>query len=275
MTQYLKITIPCPPDMHDVLIAGLERAHYDSFQELDHALEAYIDKKLFDAAGLQKILDKYPALQGFTVEDLPNINWNEEWEKNFDPVYIDDRVQIRAIFHDPKPGFEFEVIINPKMAFGTGHHETTHLIVARQLGIDHMGKHVLDVGTGTGILAIMAHKLGAAKITATDIDDWCISNSEENFALNGLEKYELLKGTIDKLTLSASYDIIYANINKNVLLDELPVYTTLLHKKGLLVLSGFYADDMPDLKQKAEEHGLSLRHTSSRNNWAMMQLDFA
>ncbi|MCK5104862.1 MAG: 50S ribosomal protein L11 methyltransferase, partial [Cyclobacteriaceae bacterium] len=141
-----------------------------------------------------------------------------------------------------------------------------------QLNIDHENKNILDVGTGTGVLAIMGYKLGAKSITATDIDDWCIENSMENFKLNQVENFEILQGTIDKLTLPGSYDIIYANINKNVLLKEIPLYSNILHETGILLLSGFYFDDIDDLKEKATQNQLISEHTKTRNNWAMMHL---
>jgi ribosomal protein L11 methyltransferase len=158
------------------------------------------------------------------------------------------------------------------MSFGTGHHETTHLIVAEQLSINHEKKHVLDVGTGTGVLAIMAAKLGTHRSIATDIDDWCIENSKENFTLNGLSNISILQGSIDKLTFDTRFDIIYANINKNVLLNELKYYAQLLEKDGFLVLSGFYSEDIPDLESAASHHQLSFDHSKTRNNWAMMVL---
>ena len=272
MIQYLKITIPCNPELLELLIAELGTIQFDSFQEMDDSLEAYIDEAIFDEKQLNSILEKYHILHGVQIEKLDNINWNEEWEKNFDPVFIEDKVQIRAIFHEPKPGFRHDVIINPKMSFGTGHHETTHLIVAEQFSIDHRNKRVLDVGTGTGILAIMAHKLGARTITATDIDDWCIENCSENFGLNHMADFTILQGTISNLTLSGTYDIIYANINKNVLMAELPFYSNLLAENGILVLSGFYSEDIDDLKEIASRNNLFFKHSRSRNNWSMMQL---
>lgn len=270
MTQYLKISISSNPDLHDLLIAELSRINYDSFQEFDAGIEAFIEVDCYEKSKLLEVLNKYGLGNQFHTEKLENINWNKQWEKNFDPVYIEDRVQIRATFHEKKADFIHDIIINPKMSFGTGHHETTHLIIAEQLSINHGKKKVLDVGTGTGVLAIMADKLGAKWIDATDIDDWCIENSHENFELNGLQNFKILQGTIDKLTLDGSYDIIIANINKNVLLNELPIYSDLLANDGILVLSGFYSDDIDDLKAKAVQNNLLFKHSKTRNNWAMM-----
>lgn len=270
MTQYLKISIKCSPELQDILIAELGLIKYDSFQELDEGIEAFIEEQLFKEDELKKVLSKYSIDLNFQKELQQDINWNEEWEKNFDPVYVDNQVQIRATFHEKKDGFSHEIIINPKMSFGTGHHETTHLMVSEQQSINNENKRVLDVGTGTGVLAIMAYKLGAKSIIATDVDDWCIENCNENFELNEVENFEILQGTIDKLTLPKDFDIIYANINKNVLLSELPFYSNLLANDGILVLSGFYLEDIDDLKEIAIKSNLHFKHSKIRNNWAMM-----
>ena len=272
MSRYLKINIPCNKEIQEILIAELGQINYDSFQEMDKALEAYIKEELFDDKNLLLVLGKHGISMKIKAEKLQNINWNEQWEKNFDPVVVDKRVQIRATFHDVQPNYEYDVVINPKMSFGTGHHETTQLIVGEQLEIDHKNKSILDVGTGTGVLAIMGYKLGAKSITATDIDDWCIDNSRENLELNQVKNFEVLQGSINKLTLPGDYDIIYANINKNVLMDEIPFYSSLLKDKGILVLSGFYSEDIDDLKRKAAQNKLFLVYTKSQNNWVMMRL---
>lgn len=272
MNQYLKITIPSNSELHEILIAELSQLNFDSFQEMDEKLDAYIPEDLYDEKSLFPVMEKYGISHGFNVEKVEDINWNEEWEKNFDPVFVDDKVQIRATFHEPQPNYKFDILINPKMAFGTGHHETTQLIVAEQLCIDHESKSILDVGTGTGVLAVMASKLGAKSITATDVDDWCIDNSRDNLELNQVKNYKILQGTIDKLTLSGLYDIIYANINKNVLMSEIPFYSALLNGHGILVLSGFYTEDVDELREIAIQHGLNLKHTKTRNNWTMMHM---
>lgn len=272
MSQYLKITIPASKELHEILIAELGELQFDSFEELDETLHAYVKSSVYDHLALEKILNRYGLTESFTVEELPNINWNEEWEKNFNPVDIDGKVHIRALFHAPDPMFEYEILINPKMAFGTGHHETTHLVITEQLQIDHRNKRILDVGTGTGILSIMAHKLGAVDITATDIDDWCIANCRENFELNHLENFQILQGTIDKLTLIGKFDIIFANINTNILLAEMPYYAGLLADHGVLILSGFYEDDISGLIQNAHNLNLSLITQKTRNHWALLTL---
>jgi len=270
MNHYLKITISCNSELHDILIAELSQLNFDSFQENEETLDAFVLEDLYDENIILPILKKYGISHKIIVEKQKNINWNKEWEKNFDPVFVDEKVQIRAIFHEPQPNYKYDVIINPKMAFGTGHHETTQLVVAEQLNIDHENKSILDVGTGTGVLAILAYKLGAKSITATDVDDWCIDNSRDNLELNKVRNYKILQGTIDKLTLPGSYNIIYANINKNVLMSEIPLYSSLMNEHGILVLSGFYMEDMDDLKKIAFQNGLEHKHIKTLNSWAMM-----
>ncbi|WP_373400530.1 50S ribosomal protein L11 methyltransferase [Algoriphagus halophilus] len=202
---------------------------------------------------------------------MPKVNWNEEWEKNYDPIEVDDLVFVRASFHDPAPGFQYEIVINPKMSFGTGHHATTYQMLKHQAEIDHKGKRVLDVGSGTGILAIMAHLLEAQEIEAFDIDEWCVENGNENFDLNGLST-RMDIGTIREVNPQGKFDIILANINKNILLDEMEIYAELLDSKGFLLLSGFYTEDIEDLLDHAAPLGLSLYKKNSKDNWAALIL---
>lgn len=272
MEQFLKITIPVKLELHEILIAELGMLNFDSFQEQTDALDAFIQEPLFSESALSEVFTQYGIAPEIKIEKLQNINWNEQWEKNFDPVYIQNQVQIRASFHQKKLEYPYDIIIDPKMSFGTGHHETTTLIVSEQLTIDHQNKVILDVGTGTGVLAIMASKLGAKSLTVTDIDDWCIENCKENFNLNGIENVDILHGTIDKLTFSETFDIIFANINKNVLLAELGFYEKLLAKEGLLVLSGFYQQDLEDILQKASDISMRSANDKSLNNWAILCL---
>jgi ribosomal protein L11 methyltransferase len=272
MEKYIKIAIQAEPALHEMLIAELEALDFDSFQELDDELEAYILEQHFNEKSLKSLLKKYSIDDRFRTEVIPPMNWNEQWEKNFQPVYVNKEVQIRASFHASQPQFTYDIVINPKMSFGTGHHETTHLIIEMQLELDHLGKDILDLGTGTGILAIMAHKLGAKSITATDIDEWSIENCKENFELNGVKNYRILQGTVDKLTLDGKYSIILANINKNVLLAELSYYSELLLKNGTLILSGFYETDIADIADRASMYSLEIKHKKTMNHWAALQL---
>ncbi len=267
--DYILINVHCDPPFADILIAEMGQLEFDSFVETEVGFEAYVAEEKFSHPAVQVLFNNYRKQTRiwYELKKIPRVNWNEEWEKNYDPINVDDKVYVRATFHDAQPQYPYEIVINPKMSFGTGHHETTHQMLALQYDIDHKGKNVLDVGSGTGILAIMASKLGATKVAATDIDDWCIENSLENFEINTVAPDFVKKGTIHELNLDGGYDIILANINTNVLLDEIPVYETLLTEGGYLFLSGFYESDLSKVLELTAEHGLSeVKHTT-RKNW--------
>lgn len=268
--DFITIKVNCPEDLSDYLIAELFEIGFDSFQEFDDGFEGSCDHSAFDENKVKDILTQFPNIT-FQLKEQEKVNWNEEWEKNYDPIIVDDRCIVRASFHKPQPQFEYEIIVTPKMSFGTGHHATTHQVLAYQLELDHQGKKVLDVGTGTGILAIMAQKRGASKLVATDIDEWCIENSEENFSLNGISEIALVKGQIEEVD-EKDFDIVIANINKNVLLDQISEYSVRLKPGGQLVLSGFYESDIEDLEKEALQFDLMKVHWTTRDNWAMLVL---
>ena len=267
--DFIQINVHCDPPFRDILTAEMGYLAYDSFVETEVGFEAYISEDKFSHPGLQSLFNDYRKQTRiwYELKKIPKVNWNEEWEKNYDPILVDDKIYVRATFHEAKPTYPYEIIITPKMSFGTGHHETTHQLLALQLEVDHKEKKVLDVGSGTGILAIMAAKLGASSVAATDIDDWCVENSLENFALNAVEPAFVQKGVIRTLGLKDQYDIIIANINTNVLLDEIAVYATLLVDQGYLFLSGFYETDLPQILEMTTKHNLKeVKHTT-RKNW--------
>lgn len=268
--NFVTIKVSCQSDLCNYLIAELFEAGFDSFQEFDDGFEGSCDESTFDEDRVRDVLDQFPGIT-YEVKEQEKVNWNEEWEKNYDPIIVEDKCLVRASFHKPQPQFDYEIIVTPKMSFGTGHHATTYQVLAHQLQLDHAGKKVLDVGTGTGILAIMASKRGAEKLVATDIDDWCIENSKENFALNGVEGVELLNGQID-VVREADFDIVIANINKNVLLDQMGSYAEKLKTGGELILSGFYEEDVADLEAEGRKHKLAKMKSTSRDNWAMLVL---
>lgn len=271
--DYLEFKITCTEDFREILIAELSEVGFDSFLETENGLDAYAPETDFNRTAYEEVIDNYrePAQISVSEGKMPKVNWNEEWEKNYDPIAVDELVYVRASFHESQPGFRHEIVINPKMSFGTGHHATTYQVLRLQGEIDHQGKRVLDVGSGTGILAIMAHLLGAKEVEAFDIDDWCVENGNENFDLNGLATRMGL-GTIRQVNPQGPFDIILANINKNVLLDELKIYSDLLISGGYLLLSGFYTEDIDDLVQEAKKHSLELLKTSSKDNWAALIL---
>ncbi len=269
--EFITIKVNCSQDFTDVLIAELFEAGFDSFQEFDDGFEGSCQQPQFDEGKVSVIFDQYPNVD-FTIKEQEKINWNEEWEKNYDPIIVDNRCIVRASFHSPQPQYKYEIIVTPKMSFGTGHHATTYQVLAYQMDLDHQGKKVLDVGTGTGILAIMAQKLGATSLAATDIDEWCIENSTENFALNNVKDVRVTKGQIAEVN-ETGFDIVIANINKNVLLDQIGEYAKRLVSKGQLILSGFYESDVDDLLHEAEKHQLKKLKTSTKDNWAMLALE--
>ena len=271
--DYLEFKIKCLDEFQEILIAELAEIGFDSFLENEDGIDAYILELEFDREKFTEVISEYQEAGQISLTEgvMPKVNWNEEWEKNYDPIEVEDLVYVRASFHDSKPGFKHEIVINPKMSFGTGHHATTFQMLRHQGELDHAGKRVLDVGSGTGILAILAHLLGARAVEAFDIDDWCVDNGNENFDLNGLSTRMGL-GTIRAINPVGPFDILLANINKNVLLDELEIYAGLLISDGFLLLSGFYTEDIEDLLQAAAPFGLTLRTKSSKDNWAALIL---
>ncbi len=271
--DYLEFKIKCLEEFREILIAELAEIGFDSFLENEEGIDAYASEADFVREKFDELIAGYQDAAQITLTEavMPKVNWNEEWEKNYDPIEVEDLVYVRASFHEPKAGFRHEIVINPKMSFGTGHHATTFQMLRHQGCIDHSGMRVLDVGSGTGILAIMAHLLGAREVEAFDIDDWCVENGNENFDLNGLGTRMGL-GTIRQVNPQGSFDIILANINKNVLLDEMEIYAGLLPSRGSLLLSGFYTEDIEDLVEAARPLGLELTKKSSKDNWAALIL---
>ena len=269
--DYVQVSITCLEDYRDILIAELAAVGFDSFLETETGFEAYVPQDLFARDSFDEVIATYCEPAALTVVEgiLPKVNWNEEWEKNYDPIAVDDLVYVRASFHESQAGYRHEIVINPKMSFGTGHHATTFQLLSMQGKIDHQGKRVLDVGSGTGILAIMAHLLGAAQVEAFDIDSWCVDNGNENFELNGVATRMGL-GTIREVQPKGPYELVLANINKNVLLDELAIYSSLLTSHGFLLLSGFYSEDIQDLVQAASAEGLHLTMQTTKDNWAAL-----
>ncbi len=271
--DYLEFKIKCKEEFREILIAELAEIGFDSFLETEEGIDAYAQEADFDREEFQRVIEGYQEAAEISLTEgkMPKVNWNQEWEKNYDPISVDDLVYVRASFHESKPGFRHEIVINPKMSFGTGHHATTFQMLKHQGRLDHAGKRVLDVGSGTGILAIMAHLLGASAVEAFDIDDWCVENGNENFDLNGLSTRMGL-GTIRDVNPQGPFDIVLANINKNVLLDEMQIYAELLEPQGYLLLSGFYSEDIQDLLEVAKPLGLELLESSTKDNWAALIL---
>ncbi|MDQ4141318.1 MAG: 50S ribosomal protein L11 methyltransferase, partial [Bacteroidota bacterium] len=224
---------------------------------------------IFSEADVVAVLARYSqnGRIAYSTQKIEKQNWNEEWEKNFEPLLIGDVCSVRASFHPKPEQVQYDIIINPKMSFGTGHHETTTLMIENQLTIDHQNKRVLDMGCGTGILAIMACKLGAANIVAVDIEDWTVENARENAAINECTDIDVRLGDVQQITTDAPFDIVLANINRNVLLDDIPAYATKILPGGALVVSGFYTEDLDLIKDKALSSDLNFTSVRTKNNW--------
>jgi ribosomal protein L11 methyltransferase len=253
----------------DMLINTLGEVGFDTFEELDFGFKAYIPVDDFDEAKLIEALEPYREMFTFSYEItlIPQKNWNEVWESNFESLIIGDKIYVRATFHEPKPEFEFEIVIDPKMAFGTGHHQTTSMMLQLMLENEFAGKVVLDMGCGTGILAVMASKLGAMNITAIDYDPVCFDSTIENAQLNNMDNIEALCGSREVIP-DVQYDTILANINRNILLDQIPRYSEVLKNDGELYLSGFYEKpDLDIIMDEARKYGLKYIIHKTDKDW--------
>lgn len=269
---YTKITFTLTPDSEEnreILVAVLSELPFDSFDETEEHVLGYSPGVTFDLKIIEEITSSLPFSVETEQELIPEQNWNEVWEKNyFKPLLIGGRCLVRAPFHTEYEPAEYELVIEPKMAFGTGNHETTTLMAEQILDMDLQGKTVLDMGCGTGILGMLAFLRGAKHVTAIDIDKWSYESTLENAHLNNIHNLEARLGDANLLG-NETYEVIFANIHKNVIINDLPVYEKVLEKGGMLYLSGFYNHDMADVKTKAESLGLQERGYHEKNNWVM------
>jgi ribosomal protein L11 methyltransferase len=270
--DYYKIEIEITPFeewLRDVLMAQLAETGFESFTETTTGMEAFIPVAAFHEADVFNLLKKYEENFSFRVskELIKSQNWNEVWEKNyFKPLVVGGECLVRAPFHKDFPQCKYEIVIEPNMAFGTGNHETTSMMLEAILKENLTGKKVLDMGCGTGILGILASMKGAAEITAIDINEWSVKGTHENAAFNHIKNLRVKKG--DAVLLGdEKYDFIFANIHKNVLMNDLPLYSKCLKPNGKLFISGFYTEDIPELKAKAKEVGLKDDGFTTKNNW--------
>lgn len=272
--DFIQVSIKAPEELTDIITAELSQVGYDTFMETENGLCAYITEATFSETELRTVLHKYQEMAAlpYSTEKIPQQNWNEEWEKNFEPLLISGICSVRASFHPQPPQVPYDIVINPKMSFGTGHHETTTLMIENLLNLDLAGKRVLDMGCGTGILAILAVKLGAKKVVAVEIEDWTVENARENAALNQTP-IEVRLGDVNKIQNDQLYNIILANINRNVLLADIPVYTRHLQPGGTLVISGFYTEDLETIRAVAEESGLVYKSKREKNNWLSVVME--
>lgn len=255
----------------DILMAWLDHCGYDSFEETEEGLKAYILEDAFDAETIEQLpLWQQDAYQwSFETEKLATINWNEEWERHYEPVRIENRLLVRAPFHPEEPAYEHSLLIEPKMSFGTGHHESTRLMARGMFAISLSGKKVLDMGTGTGVLAILAEKIGAREVLAVDNFEWAVSNTAENAQRNQCEKVSVLLGDAEVLP-GRQFEVILANINRNVLLADMKTYVEALVPGGRLLLSGFLREDAALIYQEAQSHGLSQEFEKQEGKWSCL-----
>ena len=255
----------------EILVAELGELPFESFIDSDSGIVAYIQKQFWT----ENILDDLHILTSpefqvsYTIEEIVQVNWNEEWEKNFEAIDVEGMCHVRAPFH-PKTEAKYDIVIEPKMSFGTGHHETTHMMIQHLLETDVAGKKTLDMGCGTAILAILAEMKGAQPIDAIDIDNWCYLNSIENAERNNCNQITVYEGDADLLE-GKKYDLIIANINRNILLNDMKSYVDCLSKGGILLLSGFYNEDIPFIDTSCSEKGLTYVKKLERNNWVSLK----
>ena len=255
----------------EILIAELGEKAFESFIETETGISAFVQKDLWDTNILEdiQILNNPEFKIEYTFEEIEQVNWNEEWEKNFEPIDVDGKCHVRAPFHE-KTNAEFDIVIEPKMSFGTGHHETTHMMIQHLLETDLVGKKTLDMGCGTAILAILAEMKGAQPIDAIDIDNWCYLNSIENAERNNCKHISVYEGDASLLK-GKKYDVIIANINRNILLNDMQQYVDCLNENGILFLSGFYTEDIPVISESCTTKGLTYVKQFERNNWVALK----
>ena len=260
-------TVPSSDIQHDMLTTMLAEIGFDSFMDEDYALKAYCSTDSRDDMAVENLLldPAFTDLRLLKVEEMPDKDWNELWEASYQPVVVNERCRVRAPFHEPDPSFEFDLVIEPKMSFGTANHETTAQIIQLMLETDFQGKEVLDMGSGTAVLAILAKKLGAVHTVAIDNDEWAYRNAFTNVDLNGVSNIDIILG--DALSIQGQYDVVLANINRNILLRDMHYYVEAMKPGAHIFFSGFYTEDLESIKVEAERLGLHYERHLTRNNW--------
>lgn len=274
--KYIEVKFDCLPNneiVNSVLSATIGDIGFESFEDTETGTVAYVPDNIFDEQKLKDILAEFPieAEISYSSKLIEDKNWNEEWEKHyFKPLIIDDRCIIQSTFHKEPAVYEYNILIDPKMAFGTGHHQTTKLIIKEILKMDLTGKSVLDMGCGTAVLAILASMRGADPILAIDIDQWAYDNAMENLHLNNVDNIEVQIGGAELLG-GQSFDVVLANINRNILLNDINKYASVLNANGELYMSGFYTEDIPAITEECEKYGLKFIHNTEDTNWTAVK----
>ena len=269
MSNYLEFQFKISPLQpgSEILIAQLGYAGFESFVETEDGVLAYIQKVEYSEAVLEEvqILGSDEFEISYTSQEIEQVNWNSEWEKNFNPIIVANKCSVRAPFHE-RPDTEYDIVIEPKMSFGTGHHATTHMMLQHILKNEWAGKRVLDMGCGTGVLAILAEMKGASALDAIDIDNWCYLNTLENVERNNCKHINVYEGTAEMLR-DQEYDVVIANINRNILLEDIPTYSKRLVAGGKMFLSGFYTEDIEAIEKVCNENGLNFEEKLVEDNW--------
>ncbi|WP_102406159.1 50S ribosomal protein L11 methyltransferase [Parabacteroides bouchesdurhonensis] len=262
--------------INDVLAAELGEIGFESFVESKNGLLGYIPDTLYNINDLADKLSNFPldnVTIRYTEKLVKSKNWNEEWEKNyFNPIRIGNECIIRASFHKSEPGYTYNIIIDPKMAFGTGNHETTYLMISEMLKLDLKDKELLDMGCGTAVLAILAQKRGAKRIVGIDIDEWAYNNALENIRLNNADDIQIALGGAEQIPLYGMFDIIFANINRNILLNDIKHYTQCMKSGSYLYMSGFYKEDIPIIETECKKNKLTFLSYTEKNNWVAVKV---
>ena len=278
MNDYINVKVQITPyseTVSDILSALLADIGFESFVQTATGLDAYIQTSLFNKEKLESVIENFPfnATISYVIESIKGKNWNEEWEKNyFKPIRIGKDCIIRASFHKHEPGYAYNIIIDPKMAFGTGNHETTFLMISEILKLDLTSKELLDMGCGTAVLAILAHMKGAGRVVAIDIDEWAYNNALENIRLNNTNDIQVALGGAEQIPAFGTFDIVFANINRNILLNDIRHYSECMKPEAFLYMSGFYVQDIPAIEEECKHNGLALLSHTEKNNWAAVKV---
>ena len=277
--KYFEVTFtarPCTETVTDVLAALIADIGFESFVACEGGMQAYIQQAQFSEDALREVLETFPLPDTnitYTVTEPEDKDWNEEWEKNyFKPIRIGKDCIIRASFHEHEPGYAYNIIIDPKMAFGTGNHETTFLMISEILKLDLTSKELLDMGCGTAVLAILAHMKGAGRVVAIDIDEWAYNNALENIRLNNTNDIQVALGGAEQIPAFGTFDIVFANINRNILLNDIRHYSECMKPGAFLYMSGFYVQDIPAIEEECKHNGLALLSHTEKNNWAAVKV---
>lgn len=277
--SYISLEVNCQEDFIEIFMAELSEIGFSTFQEKEegNGLFAYSEENQnIEASQIEELFQQYKSLTSVTYElgTVEKENWNADWEKNYQPIEVEDKILVRADFHPPNPKFPIEIVVTPKMSFGTGHHETTYQMLNLMHDMDLKGAAVLDAGCGTGILAILAAIKGAKNVDAYDIDEWAVENTTENFSLNSIKNSisKVWQGEVQTIPQEVDYDLILANINKNILLADIQYLQNHIKSEGFLMLSGFYENDIQDILNECDKFSLNLVNQSVRNQWAALLL---